>query len=290
MLSPQSKRKSYMYKNGLNFHLFVNGRAIDEYSKDDMIYVEGRKGSNYEIVIINHTSIQKKLVVSVDGLNVLSGDANWERGYALKPGKTLKIPGWRVDASKVAKFLFSSVATSYNQHNDAGDKSNVGVIGMLVFNEKFSPAQYIPNPYMRYPYATPASASHGYGTWVGTPIIGSTTIGNSGGASRTSFTATASACQNHGGAEAIYMASMDCLSQEMNREVTQSVGTGWGAQQDFRTKTVHYDFETNACDTLMIYYDSVKGLIRRGINIKEKHISKQPNPFPGYRDGCPLPK
>src|SRR4051812_41477867 len=110
-----------MYKNGLNFYLQVNGRAIDEYFKDNMMYVEGRKGSNYEIVVVNNTVIRKKFVVSVDGLNVISGDKTWERGYVIGPYQTLKIPGWRVDADKVAKFIFSSVNASYNQHNDSGD-------------------------------------------------------------------------------------------------------------------------------------------------------------------------
>ncbi len=143
------------------FWVRVNGRHIDKYYKDDKWFVEGRKGSSYEIEFNNNSSQRKKIVVSVDGLNVVSGDNDWEQGYVVEPHQRLVIPGWRKDAGNVAKFIFSSLKGSYNQHNDVGNKLNIGVIGCRVFDEVVEqkhPYHYhyhYNNPYYISPYYIP---------------------------------------------------------------------------------------------------------------------------------------
>lgn len=122
----------------VNFRCVVNNKHIDEYFHNNKIYVEGRKNSEYSLVLQNYSSKRYKAVISVDGLNILSGDKDWQKGYVLNPFETLKIPGWRIDNSSVAKFKFSSVKDSYNQHNLQGDVENVGVIGCMLFEEEYT--------------------------------------------------------------------------------------------------------------------------------------------------------
>src|SRR5580765_4744887 len=88
--------------------VLVKNRPIDNYFHQGKTYIEGRKGSEYELEYTNPTAHRQKIIVSVDGLNVCSGDNNWEKGYVVEPYQNLIIPGWRKDSDNVAKFIFSS--------------------------------------------------------------------------------------------------------------------------------------------------------------------------------------
>lgn len=297
-----------MYKNGIYFHLLVNGRYIDEYSHDGKIFVEGRKGTDYEIHLYNNTNIRRRIVFSVDGLNVMTGDNKWEHAYSLDPWKSITVPGWRIDNRKVAKFFFSSVKSSYNQHNDDGDRANVGVIGAMIFNEKWKQPEvvYTPPVVYHHHYSHPWWNPYGITISSGNVVISGMTGGvgevktsghvdisdhpRSSGLSGQSVGGIGSVnCSYSSGAQA--SGKLGIASSELNNFERQHVGTGWGKEKEFHTRAVHYDFETQPCETLLIYYDSLKGLRNRGINVqvKTQHYVA-PNAFPGYRDGCPYPK
>lgn len=302
-----------MMKSDVSFYVHVNGKPVTEYFHEDKVYIEGRRGSAYELVLRNFTGTRKKVVLSVDGLNILTGDSTWERGYVLDPWGTASIPGWRIDSGNVADFVFSEPSRSYNAKNDGGDARNVGVIGCLVFDEKPAlqfvwnpqPYYYNPAPYY-YPY-NPVTFNDHTGAW---PLYYDTTIGgggftfNSGGSKGMSAGGVGGAC-NSIGAGALGAAIE--TSRRVNLDVLESsepdmvafaaaptaapaMGTAWGQSQQFETKSVNYDFEKTARYTLAIYYDSRHNLIRKGINVHEPVRYRQdPNPFPG-RDGCPFPK
>lgn len=70
------------------------------------------------------------------------------------------------------------------------------------------------------------------------------------------------------------------------KEEDEQMGTGFGDSTEFKTRTV--DFERgNEIGRTVIYYDSKKNLIKKGI-INED--SNEPNPFPGDDTGCKPPK
>src|ERR1700722_14494835 len=123
--------------------LLVRGRAIDTYRHNDKTYVEGRKGTPYEIQFYNSSPERRKIIVSVDGLNITTGDKTWDQGYIVEPYQTATIPGWRKSGTNTAEFEFSSLKGSYNQHNISGEASSVGVIGCKVYSEKVKP---VPKP------------------------------------------------------------------------------------------------------------------------------------------------
>ena len=97
--------------------------------------VIGENGNHYEVRLENRTKKRLEVVLSVDGLNVLTGKAAnpSQHGFVLEPRQTYDVDGFRKDSMNVRSFVFGSVARS--QANAKGGASNVGVIGLAVFEE-----------------------------------------------------------------------------------------------------------------------------------------------------------
>jgi hypothetical protein len=99
-------------------------------------YVIGREGEYYSIRIRNRGQYRFEIVATVDGLDVVDGQAGSysKRGYLLEPWATVEIDGFRRSDSTVAGFQFGQVAESYAART--GQARNVGVIGIAVFSER----------------------------------------------------------------------------------------------------------------------------------------------------------
>ncbi|VTR21536.1 Uncharacterised protein [Serratia fonticola] len=76
-----------------------------------------------------------EVVTAVDGLDVISGRSGSLRnsGYLVSPKGTLVIEGFRKSDSSVAAFRFAKPDDSYAASSLAGEKENVGVIGVAVY-------------------------------------------------------------------------------------------------------------------------------------------------------------
>ncbi|HZX77142.1 hypothetical protein [Lysobacter sp.] len=98
-------------------------------------WIEGRPGHRYGLRLTNVTGGRVLAVVSVDGINVVTGQtaATSQTGYVLEPWQTLQIDGWRKSLSQVAQFVFTDIGDSYAART--GRAQNVGVIGVAVFEE-----------------------------------------------------------------------------------------------------------------------------------------------------------
>lgn len=122
----------------------TTNQTLPIYRRNGKHYIAGEANHEYQINIINQTRSsapgQRKLaVLSVDGVNVISGDtAGYQQsGYVLEPGQLGQIKGWRKNMNEVAKFYFTYPDNSYASRT--GRPQNTGVIGMAVFNEKYVP-------------------------------------------------------------------------------------------------------------------------------------------------------
>jgi hypothetical protein len=112
------------------------GEELSIYKVEGRNYLLGRMGDEYQIWVANRTDARIEVVISVDGRDVISGkNANYldDRGYVLSPGEEISVEGFRKSLREVAAFEFSSVRESYGAR--MGDDSNVGVIGLAVFDE-----------------------------------------------------------------------------------------------------------------------------------------------------------
>ena len=120
----------------------------------------GRHGERYELVYTNRSQRSYEIVATVDGLDVLTGQAGSVRnsGYLLRPGETLRIDGFRKSQNEVAAFRFAHKDRAYANHTPAGDARNVGVIGAALFEVRLDgPQRAVPRS--RAPEAEPAPAA-----------------------------------------------------------------------------------------------------------------------------------
>src|SRR5262249_51735240 len=116
------------------------------YQKAGRSYVAGVPGHRYALNIANHLGERVMTVVSVDGVNAVTGQTAGaqQSGYVLDPWENAQVRGWRKSLSDVAEFVFTSVPHSYAAQT--GRPQNVGVIGVALFREAI-PVPPPPQPY-----------------------------------------------------------------------------------------------------------------------------------------------
>jgi hypothetical protein len=102
-------------------------------------YVVGRPGDEYRVMVHNRGGEDLLAVVSVDGVNVLSGEtaSAGQDGYVVEPWRRVEIGGWRKSLDEVAAFYFTSLGDSYAART--GRPANVGVIGVALFRRAAPP-------------------------------------------------------------------------------------------------------------------------------------------------------
>lgn len=100
-------------------------------------YLEAEKGRNYGIRVRNNTGRRIGLVIAVDGRNILSGAKSYLRSsepmYVLDAYGQATYEGWRTSDTRVHRFFFTDVESSYAEA--WGDRSAMGVIAVAAFRE-----------------------------------------------------------------------------------------------------------------------------------------------------------
>ena len=124
-------------------------------------WVEGRPGHRYALRLQNLTGQRVLAVVSVDGVNVISGETagTGQSGYVLEPWQSMEVAGWRKSLSEVAGFHFTALPDSYAART--GRPGNVGVIGVAAFRERPRRPLPPPAPIARAPLAEAAADAAG---------------------------------------------------------------------------------------------------------------------------------
>lgn len=112
------------------------GQPLQVHRWNGQSFVAGRPGVRYALRLQNRSSGRALAVLSVDGVNVISGQtANWSQaGYVLEPWTTYDIAGWRKSDTAIAAFEFAPLSQSYAART--GRPGHVGVLGMAVFLER----------------------------------------------------------------------------------------------------------------------------------------------------------
>ena len=121
----------------LEWGMYSGWSVMDNYWWRGARFVIGKKGRDYGLRLKNLSDVRLEVVLTVDGLDVIDGQAGSikKRGYIVGAGKTLDVKGFRTSHEKVMTFRFSSVTSSYANLRH-GDTRNVGVIGLALFTEK----------------------------------------------------------------------------------------------------------------------------------------------------------
>lgn len=226
----------------------ATGQRIPVYSHQGRLYVPGTPGERYAVYVANRATQRVLAVVSVDGINVVTGETASpdQNGYVLAPGQSFEINGWRKSMNEVAAFYFTRLPDSYAARTDRPD--HVGVIGVAAFREWQPPRPAVlpaPRPLARAENEAAREAQSG-----------------------------APAAQADASAEA-------AGGRLARRE--EKIGTGHGERE--RSEVVHTNFRratSHPTETLTIYYDTHANLVARGVIPRPTPVGV-PNPFPGGR-------
>ena len=103
----------------------------------DRWYLEAREGGRYAITLANRTGERLGVVVTVDGLNAISGqpDVGPARMYVLGPWDQTTVRGWRTSLSEVRRFTFVDERASYAVRSGKAN-SKMGWIEIAVYRER----------------------------------------------------------------------------------------------------------------------------------------------------------
>lgn len=216
------------------------------YRHDGRYYVAGVPGHRYELNLYNRSAGEVLGIVSVDGVNAISGQtADWSQddGYVLDSGSSYDVKGWRKSLSHVAGFVFADAGDSYASRT--GRPDNVGVIGIAVFRSRDTvqamandqiadaePAAAPPMPSMQSQSAAPALAER---------------------------------------------ARTDSRADKADARL----GTGFGQRERDQVHDVDFAKASSEPDQIItLYYDTRAHLIARGI-VPARPAPREPEAFPG---------
>ena len=109
----------------------------EKYMPDSRLRITARQGERYSIRVTNTSRSRIALTISVDGLNIISGQRSYggsnESMYVLNPGQTGDFAGWRSGMSHVQRFYFTSAGDSYAGR--LGQSDQLGLIRVVAYRE-----------------------------------------------------------------------------------------------------------------------------------------------------------
>jgi len=233
----------------------TQNRTLPLHYHEGRYYVAGQPGHEYEVRIRNNQAGEILSVVSIDGVNAISGEtADWSQtGYILNPHTSFGIKGWRKNLQRVAAFFFTELDNSYAART--GRPDNVGVIGVAVFRKKHEVGALIGDYLARNrPPAREAEAR--------------TEAGDS---------AKDSAPQAEA-ADAAAPRASTVVPQPAPE--SKKLGTGHGQSQTSVVRYGSFERASTAPDEVMaIFYDSYRNLVAQGVIPPTMRLAR-PNAFP----------
>ena len=90
----------------------ATGQQLQVWRHKGRLFVAGQPGARYSLRVANNTDARVLAVMSVDGVNILTGETAGydQRGYVFDPYESYDISGWRKNMSEVAAFVFTPAA------------------------------------------------------------------------------------------------------------------------------------------------------------------------------------
>jgi hypothetical protein len=239
-----------------------SGEMLHPYVHHGEYWVAGRPGARYAVEVRNHLDERMLVVMSVDGVNVVSGEtAAWDQtGYVFHPSEQYQVTGWRKSDTEIAAFTFTDSSNSYAERT--GRPANVGVIGVALFREREPvavPAQVAPS--------TRESEMRAYAN-------------AQAGRAATLPKAESLAPSPSSAPSPVPRPSFDAAATAAAAE--NKLGTGHGEREfSYIGHTEFVRMQARPNEVLRIHYDSRPNLIAMGIIPRTRPTMPSTNPFPG---------
>jgi len=260
------------------------GERLKPWRHEGKLYVAGTPGERYAIELKSRQGERVLTVLSVDGVNVLTGQtaAPLQSGYVIDGWQSYAINGWRKSMDDVAQFVFTALPDSYAART--GRPGNVGVIGVAVYREKAVPPQPITlAPQPASPWRNEARTQAGDESAPATMAKKA-----EGKASGEQSAATGAVGEQRGEQPAERRADRQ-ESLVAGESKAMKLGTGHGQREHSPTRYTEFVRQSDTPDEIVtIYYDSRANLIARGI-IRSPRLA-EPSPFPGSSGFVPDPR
>ncbi|CAN5291597.1 hypothetical protein BH11PSE11_BH11PSE11_10150 [soil metagenome] len=242
----------------LNVYDRDSGQQLKVYNYRGQNYVVGTPGNRYAVSIRNLRGERFMTVISVDGVNVVSGEtaAPEQTGYVLDAHASTEINGWRKNMNEIAAFVFANEASSYAAQT--GRPDNVGVIGVAVFREK---PQYQPYREGRIAPAPPMAQRDS-----------NAGLSKSDGAARSAESKSAAPA-----------AAGAAPEMQADRYEQPRLGTAHGQRES--SQVDYTDFRRASSrpeEVVTIRYDSYRNLVAQGVIPRLRPVGRpDPRAFPG---------
>ena len=233
------------------------------------LFVAGEPGARYGLRVTNHTDGRVLVVLSVDGVNILTGEtASYDqRGYVFDPHESSDLNGWRKSTTEIAAFAFAPLPQSYAALT--GRPGDVGVIGMAVFKERIAvpiPEAEAPVPQWRDDFG-------------GNPSRGA----DASSAARAAMPAPPATAR---AAPAPIAAPNDFVSGGLDRPQDEKLGTAHGARERSVVNLTSFVRATSYPQSVrQIEYDTYDNLVASGVIPASRDEEHRPRPFPRSPDG-----
>lgn len=230
----------------------TEGRVLATYMHEGRRYVVGKPGNEYAIRVRNKSGGRVLAVMSVDGVNAISGDtaSPLQTGYVLSPYESADIAGWRKSMSHTAAFYFTTLPDSYAART--GRPDNIGVIGVAVFRERQRPMVL-----RQFERREPARRNADQPT-----------------------------------AKAARPESAGAPAADAAAPPRPSLGTGHGrSESSYASYTAFERASETPEQTITVYYDSYQNLLAQGVPVDVAPIARlRPDPFPDHGRFAPDPR
>jgi len=229
------------------------GRVLPVLEHRGRLYVAGEPQHQYEVRVRNTRGGRVLAVMSVDGVNVISGAtaAETQDGYVIAGYDSVEIEGWRKSLDDVATFYFTKLSDSYAART--GRPDNVGVIGIALFRER---------PIERRRCCDELSRQ---------------------GAAGAAPSAPEASAEGRDDAAGNVESDKSASSRRESRARSESkLGTGHGERESSPAQYVDFRRASSRPDEVIsIFYDSRRNLVAQGVIPRQRWLAQRtPDPFP----------
>ena len=231
----------------VDVRVLVNGRVSPLYTapgRYDRSYFQAFRGQNYSLLLHNNSDRRIGVLISVDGLNVVSGERSGlsrnEAMYVLDPYEETTINGWRTSLDEVRRFVFVNEERSYAERTGQAN-GDMGWVRVLAFREQRSPWDNI----RKY-----RDDSRPYG---GSPNEGP---------------GLDQAPRTQAAPPQIENMAPEQSKSYADREESNP-GTGWGDRKYDHVRRTNFRPEVSPVDQITLRYEYARGLAQLGIHVRQ---------------------